>query len=173
MEGASHVAQMVNLNSIPCSGRSPGEGTGNPLQYTSLENSMDRGVWQSIVHGVAKSQIHLRDWHFHFQDGNEWQVILYAGNNMKVRASGIWILLRKECSTDFNSEQLPSSLVVKTQHFHCPGSEFHPWQRTKIPQAARHSQRKTEHSVLEGWLWEWNAGEWTCSRDKDSWRKVR
>ena len=55
MEGASHVAQMVNLNSIPCSGRSPGEGTGNPLQYSSLENSMGRGAWQATVQGVAKA----------------------------------------------------------------------------------------------------------------------
>ena len=41
---------------IPGSGRSPGEGNGNPPQYSSLENSMDRGAWQAIVHGVAKSQ---------------------------------------------------------------------------------------------------------------------
>ena len=41
---------------ISRSGRSPGEGNGNPLQYSCLENSMDRGVWQAIVHGFAKSQ---------------------------------------------------------------------------------------------------------------------
>ena len=40
------------------SGRSPGEGNGNPLQYSSLETSMDRGAWQSTVHGVAKSTGH-------------------------------------------------------------------------------------------------------------------
>ena len=40
---------------FPGSGRSPGEGNGNPLQYSSLENSMDRGAWQATVHGVAKS----------------------------------------------------------------------------------------------------------------------
>jgi len=43
-----------SLGSIPESGRSPGEGKGYPLQYSCLENSMDRGVWQAIVHGVAK-----------------------------------------------------------------------------------------------------------------------
>ena len=40
--------------SIPGLGRSPGGGHGNPLQYSCLENSMDRGAWQAIVHGVAK-----------------------------------------------------------------------------------------------------------------------
>ena len=40
--------------SIPGSGRSPGEGKGNPFQDLCLENSMDGGAWQAIVHGVAK-----------------------------------------------------------------------------------------------------------------------
>ena len=41
--------------SIPVLGRSPGEGNGNPLQYSCLENSMDGGAWQATVHVVAKS----------------------------------------------------------------------------------------------------------------------
>ena len=41
--------------SIPGLGRSPGEGNGNPLQYSCLENSLDRGAWRSTVHGVAKN----------------------------------------------------------------------------------------------------------------------
>ena len=40
--------------SIPRSGRSPGGGKGNPLQYSCLENSMDRGAWWATVHGVVK-----------------------------------------------------------------------------------------------------------------------
>ena len=40
---------------IPGSGRSPGEGVGYPLQYSCLENSMDRGAWQATVHGITKS----------------------------------------------------------------------------------------------------------------------
>ena len=39
----------------PGLGGSPGEGNGNPLQYSRLENSMDRGAWQATVHGVANS----------------------------------------------------------------------------------------------------------------------
>ena len=46
---------------IPGSGRSPGEGNGNPLQYSCLENSMSRGAGQATVHGIAKSQTRLRD----------------------------------------------------------------------------------------------------------------
>ena len=45
--------------SIPGSGISPVEGNGTPLQYSCLENSMNRGVWRAIVHGVAKSQTWL------------------------------------------------------------------------------------------------------------------
>ena len=40
-------------------GRSPGVGKGNPLQYSCLENSVDRGAWRATVHGVAKSQTQL------------------------------------------------------------------------------------------------------------------
>ena len=48
-----------DLGSIPELGRSPGEGHSNPLQYSCLENSMDRGAWQATVHRVAKSQTPL------------------------------------------------------------------------------------------------------------------
>ena len=44
---------------ISRSGRSPGEGNGNPLHYSCLENPMDRGVWQATAHGVTKSQTQL------------------------------------------------------------------------------------------------------------------
>ena len=46
---------------IAGSRRSPGEGNGNPLQYSCLENPMDRGAWRATVHGVAKSQTRLSD----------------------------------------------------------------------------------------------------------------
>ena len=46
---------------IPGSGRSLGGGNGNPLQYSCLENSMDRGSWQAVVHGVTKDQTQLEE----------------------------------------------------------------------------------------------------------------
>ena len=67
------LAQMVEsaCNSedpgwIPGSGRSPGEGNGNPLQYSCLENSMDGGAWWATVHGVAKSWTQLSNFTFTF-----------------------------------------------------------------------------------------------------------
>ena len=48
-------------SSIPGLGRSPGEGNGNPVQYSCLENPMNRGDWQAIVYGVAKSWTWLSD----------------------------------------------------------------------------------------------------------------
>ena len=54
-------ANAGDVGLIPVSGRSPREGNGNPLQYSCLGNSMDRGTWQAIVHGVSKSWTRLRD----------------------------------------------------------------------------------------------------------------
>ena len=48
------LANAGDSSSIPGSGRSPGEGNGNPIQYSCLGNPMDKGTWQAIVHGVAK-----------------------------------------------------------------------------------------------------------------------
>ena len=49
-------ANARDMGSIPGPGRSPGEGNGNPLQYSFLENPMDRGAWPATVHRIAKSQ---------------------------------------------------------------------------------------------------------------------
>ena len=51
------LANAGDVGSIPGLGRSPGEGNGNPLQYSYLENPMDRGAWLTTVHRVTKSQI--------------------------------------------------------------------------------------------------------------------
>ena len=56
LDGKEFACNEGDLGSIPGLGRSPGEGKGYPLQYSCLENSMDRGAWKAIVHGIAKSQ---------------------------------------------------------------------------------------------------------------------
>ena len=52
----ANAEDVRDAGSIPGSGRSPGEGNGNPLRYSCLGNSMDRGAWWITVHKVAKSQ---------------------------------------------------------------------------------------------------------------------
>ena len=54
-------ANAGDAGSIPGSGRSPGVGNGNPLQYSCLGNPMDRGAWWAIVHRITKSQTRLSD----------------------------------------------------------------------------------------------------------------
>ena len=51
------TCQAGDLGSVPGLGRSAGEGNGNPLQYSCLGNTMDRGVWQAIVHGLTESNM--------------------------------------------------------------------------------------------------------------------
>ena len=54
-------ANAGDMGPIPESGRSPGEGNGNPRQYSCLENAMDRGAYQATLHGVTKSRTQFSD----------------------------------------------------------------------------------------------------------------
>ena len=60
-DGKASTCNARDLGSIPGSGRSPGEGNGNPLQYSCLENPMDGGAWWATVYGVAKTWTRLSD----------------------------------------------------------------------------------------------------------------
>ena len=53
---SANAGDVKDVSLIPGLGRSPGGRRGNPVQYSCLENSMDRGAWQATVYGVAKSQ---------------------------------------------------------------------------------------------------------------------
>ena len=64
-DGKESTCYAEDLGSIPGWGRSPGEGNGNPLQYSCLEDPMDRGAWWATVYGVAKSWTRLSDKHTH------------------------------------------------------------------------------------------------------------
>ena len=69
-EGSEVKASARNagdLDSIPGLGRSPGEGNGNPVQYSWLENPMDGETWWAIVHRVTKSRLGLSDFTFTFK----------------------------------------------------------------------------------------------------------
>ena len=65
LDGKESTCNAGDIGLIPESGRSPREGYGNPLQYSCLENFMDRGAWWATVHGVAKSWTRLSDIHTH------------------------------------------------------------------------------------------------------------
>ena len=59
--GKESACQAEDMGSVPGSARSPGEGNGNPLQYSCLGNPMDREAWPATVRGVAKSQTLLNN----------------------------------------------------------------------------------------------------------------
>ena len=63
-DGKESACKAGDSGLIPGLGRSPGEGSGNPLQYSCLQDSMDRGAWQATVHVVAKSRTWLSDYTF-------------------------------------------------------------------------------------------------------------
>ena len=71
----ANAGYVRDAGSIPGSETSPGGGHGNPFHYSCLENPMDRGAWRATVHGVAKSQTGLSDFHCYF-DANQTSVKL-------------------------------------------------------------------------------------------------
>ena len=59
-DGKESACNARDVGSIPVSGRSPGKGNGNPLQYSCLGKPTDRGAWRATVHGVSKSRTRLK-----------------------------------------------------------------------------------------------------------------
>ena len=81
-DGKASVYNTGDLSLIPVSGRFPGEGNGNPLQYTCLENPMDAGAWyQATAHGVAKSLTWLSDF-----TSLSWEKVSFHSNPKKGNA---------------------------------------------------------------------------------------
>ena len=66
LSGKESATNAADGGLIPASGRSPGEGNGNPLQYSCLGNRTDRGAWWTTVHGVAQSWTRLSHFTFNF-----------------------------------------------------------------------------------------------------------
>ena len=67
--GKASAYNVGDPGSIPASGRSPGEGDGNPLQYSCLENPMEGGAWWATVQGIAKSRTRLSEFTFPGEEG--------------------------------------------------------------------------------------------------------
>ena len=86
-------AKAGNVGSIPRSGRSPGEGNDNPLQYSCLGNPMDRGAWKAAVHKVAQSQARLNT-HAQFNKSKLDKILKSLSHAIKVnytKKSGCFI----------------------------------------------------------------------------------
>ena len=73
----ANAGDIIDVDSILGSGRSPGGGHGNPLQYSNLENPMDRGTWKATVHRVTKSQIQLKRLSVHTHKGTLRLVLFF------------------------------------------------------------------------------------------------
>ena len=117
-ESACNAAEGLDL--IPGLGTSPGGGHGNPLQYSCLENPLDRGAWWATVHGVAKSRTRLSDFTFTFslscigegngnplqcscledpRDNGAWWAAVYG-------AAQSWTRLKQLSSSSSNSSRI-------------------------------------------------------------------
>ena len=84
-------ASAGDVGSVPELGRSPGEGNGNPLQYSCLENPMDRGAWQATVHRVTKESgttYQLNSNYTHTTDQSECKAWMPARPDIKPSVSG-------------------------------------------------------------------------------------
>ena len=75
-DGKASTYNETDPGSIPGSGRSPGEGNGNPLQYSCLENPRDGGAWWAAVYGVAKSWTRLKGLSSSSKDAMRWKFII-------------------------------------------------------------------------------------------------
>ena len=97
---AADVGNARDKCSIPGLERSSGEGNGYLLQYSCLENPMDRGIWRAVVHGVAKSQIHRVTEHAH------------THTHTHTRVSG---QCKRDLENDVFTQEFPSNRKITPQ----------------------------------------------------------
>ena len=106
--GRESACNSGNSGLIPGLGRSPGEGNGNPLQYSGLENPMDRGAWRAIVCRVPKSQTQVKRLRTHTVQHRKWKVNVGALHQSSPFRSGqfphilVWVCLRVFSSMQFS-----------------------------------------------------------------------
>ena len=100
LNGKASASNEGDPGSVPGSGRSAGEGNGNPLQYYCLENPMYRGAWEATVHGVAKSRTRLSDFTFTFHSScshtcSSSEPVRTTPMMVPEEAVGTWRLLKR------------------------------------------------------------------------------
>ena len=134
-EGKVSAYDVGDLGQIPGLGRSSGEGNGNPLQYSCLENPMDREAWQATVHGVAKSRTRLSDFTSLHQEAVSHDNT-YSSHHSYSQPLVPSLLKIATADRSLNSQTnfLPDMLYTqgKFQVF-CPDHKFFLHQNTKQP----------------------------------------
>ena len=87
---SANAADVRDVGLIPGSESSPGEGNGNPLQCSCLENPIDRGAWQAAIYEVAKSQTRLNGQHFHTAFSQAFQTYFWQApcGNLRLKSGG-------------------------------------------------------------------------------------
>ena len=132
-------ANAGGMGLIPGLGRSPGGGNGNLLQYSCLDNLLDRGAWRATVHGVTKSQTRLSDFTFNFslscigkgngnplqcsclenpRDEGAWWAAVYGVRQSRTRL--------RRLSSSSSSSSFPCSSVGKESACQCRRHGFNP-----------------------------------------------
>ena len=127
---------------IPGSGRSPEEGNGYPLQYSCMENSMDRGAWWVTIQEATKSQTRLNEWHFHLKGRNPSSGFTQGGQGKQRKhnlfqrpglplcsPSAIWVL---KSYTVGGTRALPWMCLVHLMNTQKPGVPVTPWARALV-----------------------------------------
>ena len=92
----ANAGDIRGVGSIPGSGRSPGGRNGNPLQYSSLENPVDRGAWQATAHGVAKSRTRLK------RLGKQSHLWITPGRQLSLAGFSLFSPGAVKCSSDIS-----------------------------------------------------------------------
>ena len=123
-EVKASACNVGDLGSISGLGRSPGEGNGNPLQYSCLENPMYGGAWWATVHGVAESRTRLSDFTHGVQVASAISKKLIkrpwagtaAGNSSFVSATSIWWSIMQSFPNVYGMFTVTRELLIP----HCP-----------------------------------------------------
>ena len=129
-DGKESACNAGDVGSVPGSGWSSGEGNGNPLQHSCLENSMDREAWWATIHGVMKL------------DTDEW--LTHTQTQWSPQECGLTDCSPAEVMEEmiyYHIWRLPGDLVARTLCSHSWGYGFKHW-GTKISYAVRCSQKK-------------------------------
>ena len=125
--------------SIPGSGRSPGEGNGSQPQYSCLENSMDRGVWQAIIHGVTKNRTWLSN-----------RLVLREDNTKEM--APLWTLNIESVGREREKDILTLREAYRKPHW---VKHFSDVERSRIAEGWDWVSRVGEMWDWGHWLWSW------------------